>query len=101
MTVRAALTVAASNEQPEWSQGRRLVEQHRVVMAALARDAAEHAGAVVPLPAVGDLALMLAAADRLWCEDTGDEEGSPEFWRGIATRLGSIARRQHANGAST
>lgn len=51
--------------------------------------------ASVPMPPVDDLALMLAAADRLWCEDTGDEQGSPEFWRAIAYRLDRIARRDH------
>ena len=44
------------------------------------------------LPPVDDLALMLAVADRLWCEDTGDERGEPVFWQSIAARLDRIVR---------
>ena len=53
------------------------------------------------LPPVGDLMLMLAAADRLWCEDTGDEPAAPWYWQGIAERLDQIVRRNQNEGAAT
>lgn len=56
-------------------------------------------GCDVVLPPVDDLALMLAAADVLWCSDMGDEPADARYWRGMAERLDRIVRRNQAGAA--
>lgn len=59
MTVRAALTVAASQEEEEWSLGKRLVHRHRLVMQALERDEEERAAELERLRAMERRVLLL------------------------------------------